>query len=163
MNTKQAFQSAMSLTSTVLNSYISDLTDEELLTRPGEGCNHLAWQLGHLITSEGFLLNLIQPGTDLELPEGFAEKHSKDATGVDDPAQFCTKQEYLELFDKVHAVSLAVLEQTSDEDLDKPAPDSFASICPTMGDLFMLLATHGMMHAGQFVPVRRKLGKPVLI
>jgi hypothetical protein len=29
--------------------------------------------------------------------------------------------------------------------------------------MFILIATHPMMHAGQFVPVRRALGKPVAI
>jgi hypothetical protein len=34
---------------------------------------------------------------------------------------------------------------------------------PTAGHIYLLIATHGLMHAGQFVPVRRKLGKPVVI
>ncbi len=33
---------------------------------------------------------------------------------------------------------------------------------PTVGVVLMLLATHFLMHAGQFVPIRRKLGKPPL-
>jgi hypothetical protein len=37
-----------------------------------------------------------------------------------------------------------------------------AKHAPTLGDIFLLLATHTMMHAGQFTVVRRKLGKPVL-
>jgi hypothetical protein len=34
---------------------------------------------------------------------------------------------------------------------------------PTMASMFILTATHPLMHAGQFVPVRRALGKPVVI
>ena len=34
---------------------------------------------------------------------------------------------------------------------------------PTLADLFLMLSTHTMMHAGQFTVVRRKLGKPVLM
>jgi hypothetical protein len=33
---------------------------------------------------------------------------------------------------------------------------------PTVGIVLMLLGSHGLMHAGQFVPIRRKLGKPPL-
>ncbi len=163
MNTKEAIGATLATSSMVLSSYVGDLTDEELMTRPAEGCNHIAWQLGHLISSECSLLEMVAPGAAAELPEGFAEKHSKETIGDDNPANFCTKQEYLDLFDKVHAATHAALEKASDEDLDQPGPEHFAQMFPTVGHLYVLIATHGMMHAGQFVPARRKLGKPVVI
>jgi hypothetical protein len=33
---------------------------------------------------------------------------------------------------------------------------------PTVGAALTMLGAHPMMHAGQFVTVRRKLGKPIL-
>jgi hypothetical protein len=133
------------------------------MTRPGPGCNHIAWQLGHLIASEAQLLQSIAPDVQISLPAGFAEKHSKDQIGNDDPADFYCKQDYLDLFEKVHAATLAEIGRLSDADLDLPAPEAFRSMFPTVGHLVILIATHGLMHAGQFVPVRRKLGKPVTI
>ena len=59
--------------------------------------------------------------------------------------------------------SLAALDAMADADLDKPSPENFQQFCPTMGDMFTLIATHPMMHAGQFVIVRRQLGKPILM
>ena len=50
----------------------------------------------------------------------------------------------------------------SDTDLDKPTAGSMAGFAPTWGHLFVLVANHTLMHAGQFTVVRRKLGKPVL-
>ena len=163
MNTQDAISTTLQTSSMVLKSYFDDLTDAELLTRPGDGCNHLAWQLGHLIASECNLLEMISPGAAAELPAGFAEQHSKEMCGEDDAAKFCSKQEYLNLFDKVHAATLAALSKCSDADLDKPGPEDFAPMFPTVGHVFVLIATHGMMHAGQFVPVRRKLGKPIVM
>ncbi|HMO36044.1 MAG TPA: DinB family protein, partial [Gemmatales bacterium] len=55
------------------------------------------------------------------------------------------------------------LEKCSDADFDKPSPEHLQKMFKTTGDLWVLIATHQMMHAGQFVPVRRALGKPVLI
>ena len=52
------------------------------------------------------------------------------------------------------------LETLPEADLDKPTGWEMA---PTVGALFVLIANHPMMHAGQFVVVRRKLGKPVVI
>jgi hypothetical protein len=163
MNAKDALRKTMDSSLFVLKTYVSDLTDADLLRRPGPGCNHLAWQLGHLIASESQLLNSISPGAGGELPVGFVEQHSKDTIGVDDPKAFCTKQQYLDLFDKVRAATKAALDKFPDADFEKPSPEGFRKMFPTMGDLFTLIATHPMMHAGQVVPVRRALGKPVVI
>ncbi|QDU39546.1 DinB superfamily protein [Maioricimonas rarisocia] len=163
MDAKDALRSTSNLSSMVLKSYISDLDDADLMRRPGEGCNHLAWQLGHLIASEVQLLEMVARGQATTLPDGFAEAHSKDACGNDDPGAFLEKSEYEELFDKVRGASLAALEAMSDADLDQPGPEAFSSVCPTVGDLFSLIASHPMMHAGQFVVVRRQLGKPILM
>ena len=41
--------------------------------------------------------------------------------------------------------------------LDAPSPESFREYFPTVGQMFTLIGTHPMMHAGQFVVVRRQL------
>jgi uncharacterized damage-inducible protein DinB len=163
MDVKSAVKETFGISNMVLNSYISDLTDEELMRRPGPGCNHVAWQLGHLISSECGLMNQIQAGSAPQLPTGFEEKHSKENIGSNHPADFLTKQEYTDLATKVHAAVIMLLDSYPEKKLDDPAPEHFRSMFPTMGSLFLLIATHSMMHAGQFVPLRRELGKPVLI
>jgi hypothetical protein len=163
MNAKDAIRSSANLSSLVLKTYISDLDDADLMRRPGEGCNHLAWQLGHLISSEVQLLSCIAPEQGPELPDAFADAHSKENCDNDDPAGFLGKAAYVELFDKVRAASLAALDAYAESDLDNPAPDEFSEFCPTMSDMFTLIATHPMMHAGQFVVVRRQLGKPIVM
>ena len=163
MDAKQAIESAMNAGLTVLNKYVGDLDDADLMERPGPGCNTLAWQLGHLIASESFLVNLVCPGQGAVLPEGFAEKHGKDKCDVDDPAQFLSRDEYLKLYDQARVVSKKALAELPPERLDEPAPERFRSIFPTVGSVFLLVGSHPMMHAGQFVPVRRRKGKPVVI
>lgn len=163
MDAKQAIRSSANLSSMVVKTYLSDFSDDEMLRRPTEGCNHAAWQLGHVIASEVQLLESIAPGKGVELPTGFAEAHGKENSASDDPAKFLAKDEYLALFDKVRENSLAALDAASEDDLDKPAPEHMRQFCPTVGDMFTLIATHPLMHAGQFVIVRRQLGKPVVI
>ena len=162
MHTKDAIRAAMDLSSMVYKGYLSDLDDSEIMRRPGPGCNHLAWQCGHLIASEAALLDSICPGKAAALPEGFSEAHSKENAGSDDAGNFLTKTQYLELMDKVRAATLAALDGIPDADLDKPSPENLREFCPTVGHTFMLIGTHPMMHAGQAVPVRRQLNKPVL-
>ena len=163
MNTKDALRGTADMSAMVLKSYVGDLSDAELMQRPGPGCNHLAWQLGHLISSECSMLDSIVPGAAAKLPEGFDEKHSKETTAVDDPTRFCSKQEYLDLMEQVRAASLAALEKIDESELDRPSPEKFREMFPTVGHIFVLIATHGLMHAGQFVPARRALGKPIVI
>ncbi len=163
MDAKAALQSTMGLGLFVLRKYFEDFTDAELMERPGPGCNHLAWQLGHLIGSEVHLVQSVCPHANIALPEGFTARHSKETSGDDDPRHFDSKQTYLDLLEKVRVATSAALAALPDADLDKPAPERMRSICPTVGDMFVLIGTHPMMHAGQFVSVRRRLGKPVVI
>ncbi|MCO8120383.1 DinB family protein [Stieleria sp. TO1_6] len=163
MHAKDAICNAYDLSRMVLTSYVNDLTDEELLKRPAEGCNSIAWQLGHLIVAEGGLLSGVAPGYSIDLPEGFAEKHSTENKSSDDPNDFLGKDEYLAYFEKLKVATAAALDAQSDDDLDKDPPEHLKQICPNVGGVFMLIATHPMMHVGQFVPVRRMLNKPIVI
>jgi hypothetical protein len=163
MNAKDVIRQTMTMGSTVLDKYVSDLTDADLMRRAHAGCNHLAWQLGHLIASESQLVNMVVPGHGGELPAGFAEAHAKDQKDNDNPAAFRTKQEYLDLYQQVRAASLKALDALPEERLDEPGPERMRSMFPTIASFFVLIGTHPLMHAGQFVPVRRELGKPVLV
>lgn len=163
MNTKDALKSTMNIGLFVLNKYVEDLSDADLLKRPGVGCNHLAWQLGHLISSEVGLLGAVCPGKGAKLPEGFEARHAKEKNGIDDPMQFNTKREYVDLYAQARAATLKALDELPEADLDKPAPEHLRKFFPTVGEIFTLIGTHPMMHAGQFVVVRRMLGKPVVI
>ncbi|MCA9240091.1 MAG: DinB family protein [Planctomycetales bacterium] len=163
MNAIDTLRNTAATSAVVLTKYVEDLSDQDLMARPAPGCNHLAWQLGHLISSECQLLDSVCPGAAPQLPEGFAEKHSKETGADDDPGHFCSKQEYLDLFAKVQAATSAALDGMTEADFDKPSPEAFQSMFPTVGHLFVLITMHPMMHAGQFVPVRRTLGKPVVI
>lgn len=155
---KQSLESA----AFCVNSYLHDLSDRELLIRPVEGANHIAWQLGHLISAEHDLMNMVCPGSMPPLPDGFSERYTKDTSKRNDGSAFHTKDVYLRLIEQQRAGTLAALDKTSDADLERPAPEQIREYCPTVGATFALQATHWMMHSGQWVVVRRKLGRPPL-
>lgn len=146
----------------ICNAYLGDLTDAELLVRAIPGINHLAWQLGHLIASEHGLLEGAYPGVMPPLPAGFAEKHSKETAASDKPGDFLTKAEYLKIAAEQRQGVVAQLAKVSDTELEQPAPESMRAYAPTIGDLFTLMGTHWLMHAGQWAVLRRKLGRPPL-
>ena len=163
MNAIDVIRQTAATSQMVVDAYLGDLSDTDLMHRPGPGCNHIAWQLGHLIASNSDLLNSVREGAAPALPAGFVEAHSKEATGSDDASKFCTKQQYLDLASKLGDATNKVLNSMSEADLDAPAPEKFREWFPNVGSIMVLVATHSLMHAGQWVPVRRALDKPVIM
>ena len=111
MTAKDAIKRVFDSNFAILEKYVSDLSDADLLVRPVPGANHVAWQLGHLIASEISLLSSISGGAPLELPPGFAERHGKETASVEPPKGFLTKAEYLSIFKKVRAQTFAKLDK----------------------------------------------------
>ena len=66
------------------------------------------------------------------------------------------------LLEKTRAATKQGLSELTEADLDKPTPESMHAYAATFGAMYVLLASHDVMHGGQFSVVRRKLGKPIL-
>ena len=162
MNAKDAIKISLTSTRDMVVWYLSDLSDADLLVRPAPTANHIAWQLGHLISSEIHFGKQVPNATYPVLAAGFEEQHKPPAAAVDPPKGFKTKAEYLDLFGKVREATLANVARLSDADLDKPTTGTMAKFAPTIGALLLMTSNHTLMHTGQFTVVRRKLGKPIL-
>jgi hypothetical protein len=161
MNAKDLIKHHAEFSWMLVRSYADDFTDAELLVRAVPQANHVAWQLGHMIAGTAHMLAMLgQPAP--KLPDGFAEAHGREANRSDDPKQFASKAEYFALAEQMKAATLAAVDATPDGDLDNPGPEAMRAYAPTVGAALSVLASHPMMHAGQFVTVRRKLGKPIL-
>ena len=93
MNVREAIKISIDTGKMISAGYLSDLTDAEMMKRPCPGCNHITWQVGHLIASEHSMIEKVAPGSMPELPAGFAEKYTKETSHSDNPADFHTKSE----------------------------------------------------------------------
>jgi hypothetical protein len=161
MNATDAILMALKSTEELTTTYLADLSDADLLARPVPGANHIAWQLGHVLIAERFMLAENLPGVTFPaFPAGFVEAHTPERAGKDDG--FFPKSVYLEQLAAVRGATVAGLNQLSAADLDRATVGSIARFAPTLGALLILVANHTMMHSGQFTVVRRKLGKPIL-
>jgi hypothetical protein len=159
MDARQAIQLSIDMGKMISMGYLSDLTDDEMMKRPCAGCNHIKWQIGHLISSEQSMIEGLFPGSMPQLPPGFAEKYSKEAAQSDNPSDFHTKAELLATFEAVRAGTLAALAKMNDADLDAPTGVHYA---PTKAAMFELQASHWLMHAGQWAVIRRQCGRAPL-
>lgn len=162
MNAKDAIRHTMDSGESIINAYIGDLDDKDLLVRAEPGMNHIAWQLGHLIGSEKRMVEMIKPGACPTLPEDFETGHGREQTKEDDPSKYYSKAKYQELWKTQREATKAVLDSLNDEELGRSGPE-LPPFAPNVGAILNMCGLHAMMHAGQFVAVRRKLGKPVSI
>jgi hypothetical protein len=161
MKGTEVIQAALKGAAGLVDWYLSDLSDADILVRPVPTANHIAWQLGHLISGEAYLVKQAIPDAQFpELPAGFSEKYTKETSKSD--TGFLTKKQYLELFNKLREASIAAVGKLSDADLDRPIEGKMAQFAPKAGNLLFMTANHTTMHTGQWTVVRRKLGKPVL-
>jgi hypothetical protein len=160
MTAKDAIKTALIGTQSLVPMYLSELSDADLLVRPAPRANHIAWQLGHVISSEVEHLSGQLPGAQYpELPAGFAAQHRAENSVKEQG--FCSRQQYLDLFQKVRQATLANVDRLADADLDRANTGPLSQFAPTIGAL-LLVSNHTLMHAGQFTVVRRLLGKPVI-
>tara|TARA_R110002072_G_scaffold238769_3_gene396436 strand:- start:66856 stop:67347 length:492 start_codon:yes stop_codon:yes gene_type:complete len=162
MNARQAIKLSIDGAKFVTLEYLADLSDEDMLQRPHPECNHIKWQMGHLISSENQMINAVCPGSMPALPNGFAERYTKETAMSDDPHAFDSKADLGRLLEEQREGTLKALDGQSDEDLDKPAPEEMQAYAPTVGDVFSLQGGHWMMHAGQWAIIRRQLNRPPL-
>jgi len=163
MNAADAIRNTLNVADMVMRAYLEDLTDSELMMRPHSGCNHIKWQLGHLIASENQLNSAVYPDAMPPLPDGFADRYSKEAAASDDASAFDSKEVLFATYEAQRAATLAILEKAPPEDFDRPSPEQLQGYAPTAGAVLNLHGQHHLMHCGQWVIVRRMLGKPIVI
>jgi uncharacterized damage-inducible protein DinB len=161
MNPKDVIRGDFDRSKMVTEMLLAELSDTDIMQRPAPGANHIAWQLGHLVSSTHHLGESVQAGSMPSLPEGFDEKHSKEAATSDDAAAFLKKDEYIALLNEQRDGIVKLLGEIDESRLDEDAPEAMRSYAPKIADLLGLTAAHEMMHSGQITVLRRKLGKPV--
>ena len=162
MSQKATLQHTLGMSNMVMEKYLSDLEPAAFLNRPVAGMNHIAWQVGHLISVERRLVEEIKPGSSPELPPGFDAQHAMDKHADDQPGDFLSKDKYLSLWKTQRAATNELLDSTSDAELEAPAPsEKTRKMCPTVATMFSLAGLHSILHAGQFVAVRRQGEMPI--
>jgi len=163
MNAHACINTLLDSSRFVLETYLSDFSDDDLLVRAVPQAHHTAWQLGHLISSEHAMVSALPYGRLVDLPAGFQDRHSKATSGLNESSAYLPKRDYLQIMQTQRKAARAILEAIPADELSEPGPSGIRDYAPTVGSVFLVLGSHEMLHAGQVAVVRRFLGKPVLI
>jgi hypothetical protein len=144
----------------MIDMFLKDFSDADMFFRPAKTANNAAWQMGHLANSTRGLVTTCDPSVVFSFEDD--TRFGKSKASIDDPAFFPSTAELLGRFDGAMDVAAGWVAKLSDAELAKASPERLQSFAPTVGSVAILLASHPLMHIGQFTVTRRALGKPIL-
>jgi len=144
----------------LFDKFTSDLSDAEYFKLPAKNTNHIAWNLGHIATSEDSMVAAVT-GSPMKFDEKLHERFGGSSECLDDPAQYPSRGEIDEMRRNARANAIEQLKMFDEAKWDNPAPEGWpADLFPTLGSVWALLATHQFWHIGQITVCRQTLGKP---
>lgn len=146
----------------MLKWHLADFADADFFLRPAPAANHAMWQTGHIVSSTGRLLAMIDERFKTPIDDAITGKFTKETSKVDDPKQFPAPDQVRSALDQLGAAVQSFIAKLPPEKLDAKSPDWAKDWAPTNGLLLAGLASHVQMHIGQVQVIRRALGKPVL-
>jgi hypothetical protein len=142
---------------------LDDLTDEQMVLRPGGNMNHPAWILGHVGLYHGAAIQMLAGGT-FDDPKndrlfGFAGEGPLDTLSV-----YGDKQTIVARFADGHEqVAQALLSATPEQLKQRPSLKRWADAYPTVEFMLPdLILHHESVHLGQLSIWRRAAGLPAI-
>ena len=145
----------------MIDMFLKDFSDEDMMFRPAKTANHAIWQMGHLANSVLGIVKSCEPSVGFPFEDD--TRFGKSKASIDDAAFFPGKAELVGRFDQAMDIAAAWVAKLSDADLAKATPERMQRFAPTVANAAILLASHPLMHMGQFSVMRRALGKPILM
>ena len=142
----------------------ADARDVAMTAPTPKGGNHPLWCLGHLVYSEGNLVNKFIKGEANPVAE-WADLFDGGTQPSDDASKYPSYDELLGKFETIRGGTMALLETLSDADLEKPshAEGEMKEWFGTVGQCLAAIPIHFGFHGGQIADARRAAGKPPLM
>jgi uncharacterized damage-inducible protein DinB len=155
MTVREQLQYMVSVNKTVAGRLLDDMTDEESVVMIDKIPNHIRWQTGHMVYSNGFALTQLG-SEDMEW-----RKYDKLFGGgskiAGDPSVYPSIAELRETLNSFYDRELELLENISDEDLERDVGEEGKPM--PAWKRFSFMCMHDFYHAGQIVQIRRALGR----
>lgn len=145
-------------------SLLEDIEASEWFHAPAPGLQHVAWQIGHLASSQVTLIHgrCFDKTPSDHIPARFRELFGKGSRPVADPSAYPAPTDIRRVFDRIHSEALELVKSISVDELERPASGDPHPMFITKGQCIAMVAMHESFHAGQIALTRRILGKPPL-
>jgi uncharacterized damage-inducible protein DinB len=146
----------------MLKKFLKDLSPDEWFRQPSEGVTHIAWQAGHVASSQYALCLVRTRGALAEdeqlIPEAFRKRYGRGSTPDPNPEANASAEELLATLDAVAARSEEELRGFVDADLDLPMDKPHPMFSTNLGAV-EFCPYHEILHIGQVVLLRRLIGR----
>lgn len=155
---------AMQTTEEGIVSLVSDMRNAPLTQPTSKGGNHPLWVMGHLAYFEGSIPHFIL-GEQNPL-EHWASLFGTGTQPTTDASTYPPFDEALQKFRELRAKNIKLLDRIGEAGLDqapKIIPAGFEKAMKTVGQTFLLICLHEMVHYGQVTDARRVAGRAPLI
>ena len=141
---------------------IEGLSDEQLIARAGGKGNHALWIMGHLASTDDYLLHAVA-GQEMQLDEATTALFGSGSEPVDDASAYPSRRALFELMQQ-HRLRITQWFESLDETSAWQAlPEPLRIFAPDAISMAVSLSGHDMIHAGQITAVRASLGLPRLM
>ena len=155
---------ALKMSDEGVNALVADMRDAALTRPTDKGGNHPLWCLGHMAFVEG-AVGQIATGE----PNPLAHWAPLFGTGTEskpDASLYPSFDEVLRAYRDGRARTLKLLERVGEAGLDRKPdsiPTGFEEAMKTVGQSFLTITLHQMVHYGQIADARRVAGRKPLI
>jgi len=146
------------------NSLLEDVDESKWFDAPGPKLGHIAWQVGHLASSQIILVHMRCFGKEYAgcAPAEYQKLFGRGSTPVADPAAYPPISRIREFFSRIHGECLDMIAKMPTPELDKPAGAEPHPMFTNKAGAIGMAAMHECFHAGQIAMIRRLMGKPPL-
>ena len=144
----------------MIDLFLKDFSDAEMLFRPAKTANHAIWQMGHLANSVRGMVTTCDPSVAFPFEDD--TRFGKSKASIDDPAFFPGQSGTSRQIRSGDGHRSRVGGETQRRGTGQANTRTHASIRADGWSAAILLASHPFMHIGQFTVMRRALGKPIL-
>ncbi len=145
-----------------VQQFLEGLTPDEWFWTPPGFVTHIAWQVGHIASSQyGLCLFRMRGRTAADetlLPQAIWDSFKIGSTPVAGAEHNPPVAQILEIFSAVQAHVFRELAAKTDQDLDVPLEKPHPAFTTVLGGI-EYSPLHEMVHAGQIAMLRRLMGK----
>lgn len=143
----------------MLKEFLEDVPADRWAEQPAGVRNHPAWTIGHLASSNNFLLTMLGKDPVEIIPDAQA-KYGNGSMPTSNPDDYPSKDELWAAYDKSFEAAASALAEATDEQMASKNPvEDVREFFPTVGfGVSYMTTAHQMDHLGQLRAWKRAAG-----
>lgn len=143
---------------------LEDVEEANWFDPPGRNLGHVAWQVGHLASSQIILIHMrcFDKKYDDCAPAEYAKLFGRGSVPVADSQAYPPIPQLREFFERMERECVEMISRMPASELDKPAGAEPHPMFTHKAGAIGMAAMHECFHAGQIALIRRLRGKAAL-